>query len=128
MQAAQERGDYTEAYFVHGFTTELAEGLAAWNHARIRKELGLPEGRGLRYAWGYPACPDLAQHEQLFEVLPHEEIAVSLTSSYQLDPEQSTAALIIHHPDAIYFGTGQRNREADEAIREVLGEWSPLGD
>ncbi|MBA3530512.1 MAG: homocysteine S-methyltransferase family protein [Ardenticatenales bacterium] len=126
MEAAQARGDYTEAYFIHGFTTELAEGLAGWNNARIRKELSLPEKRGLRYAWGYPACPDMSQHEQLFEVLPAGEIGVSLTSGWQLDPEQSTAALVIHHPAALYFGTAQRNREADEAIREVLGDWSPV--
>ncbi len=126
MEAAQRRSDYTEAYFIHGFTTELAEGLAAWNNARIRRELGLPDARGLRYAWGYPACPDMSQHEQLFDVLPTESIGVTLTSGWQLDPEQSTAALVIHHPDAIYFGTGQRNREAEDAIREVLGDWSPV--
>lgn len=127
MEAAQQRGDYTEAYFIHGFCTELAEGLAGWNNARVRKELGLEPKNGdkarcLRYAWGYPACPDLSQHEQLFNVLPAEKAGVSLTVGYQLNPEQSTAALIIHHPDAVYFGTGQRNREAEEAIREVLGE------
>ncbi len=127
MEAAQQRGDYTEAYFIHGFCTELAEGLAGWNNARVRKELKMePQNgdkpRGLRYAWGYPACPDLSQHEQLFSVLPAEKIGVSLTVGHQLNPEQSTAALIIHHPEAVYFGTGQRNREAEEAIREVLGE------
>ncbi|MGH2543041.1 MAG: vitamin B12 dependent-methionine synthase activation domain-containing protein, partial [Ardenticatenaceae bacterium] len=121
MEAAQARGDYTEAYFIHGFTTELAEGLAAWNNARVRKELGLGQERGLRYAWGYPACPDMSQHEQLFQVLPHEQIGMALTAGYQLNPEQSTAAFIIHHPAAIYFGTGQRNREAEEAVRAVLG-------
>jgi 5-methyltetrahydrofolate--homocysteine methyltransferase len=126
MEEAQKRGDYTEAYYIHGFTTELAEGLAAWNNQRIRKELGLGEGRGLRYAWGYPACPDMSQHEQLMELLPGEQIGVTLTSGYQLNPEQSTAALIVHHPNAIYFGTGQRNREADDAIREVLGDWTPV--
>ncbi len=123
LEAAQKRGDYTEAYYIHGFTTELAEALAGWNNTRIRRELGLPEERGLRYSWGYPACPDMSQHEQLFQVLPNEEIGVTLTVGYQLNPEQSTAALIMHHPEAIYFGTGQRNREAEEALREVLGDW-----
>ncbi|HEX8683661.1 MAG TPA: homocysteine S-methyltransferase family protein [Ardenticatenaceae bacterium] len=126
MEEAQRRGDYTEAYYIHGFTTEIAEALAAWNNARIRKELGLAEGRGLRYAWGYPACPDLSQHEQLAQVIPAEQIGVSVTAGYQLNPEQSTAALVVHHPDAIYFGTAQRNREADDAIREVLGDWTPV--
>ncbi|HYN88231.1 MAG TPA: homocysteine S-methyltransferase family protein [Ardenticatenaceae bacterium] len=125
LEAAQARGDYTEAYHIHGFTTELAEALAAWNNGRIRRELGLPSERGLRYAWGYPACPDLSQHEQLMQVLPAGEIGVGITSGYQLMPEQSTAALIIHHPAAIYFGTGERNREAEQAVREVLGDWMP---
>jgi len=120
MEEAQARDDYTEAYFLNGFTNELAEGLASWNNARIAKELGVNGKRGLRYAWGYPACPDMSQHEQLFSILPTEQINVSLTTGYQLNPEQSTAALIMHHPDAIYFGTGQRNREAADAIREMV--------
>ena len=126
MEEAQARGDYTEAYFLNGFTNELAEGLASWNNARIRKELGVNGKRGLRYAWGYPACPDMSQHEQLLTVLPADQINVKLTTGYQLNPEQSTAALIMHHPDAIYFGTGQRNREAADAIRDVLGDWTPV--
>ena len=62
--------------------------------------------RGLRYSWGYPACPDVEQHEVLFRLLPVKEtIGVGLTAGFQLDPEQSTAALVVHHPAAKYFST-----------------------
>jgi len=97
-------GDYSQAYYVHGLSVETAEATAEWVSRRIRRELGLPESRGLRYSWGYGACPDLAEHLKVFEVLPvRETIGVDLTSAYQLVPEQSTAALFVHHPEARYF-------------------------
>jgi 5-methyltetrahydrofolate--homocysteine methyltransferase len=97
-------GDYTEGYFLHGFSVQTAEGTAEYVNRRVRAELGLEGERGLRYSWGYPACPDLEQHEVLFRILPAEErIGVSLTSAWQLDPEQSTAAIVVHHPAAKYF-------------------------
>ncbi len=99
-------GDYTEGYFLHGFSVQAAEGAAEFVNRRIRRELGVENGRGLRYSWGYPACPDVEQHEVLFRLLPVEEsIGVSLTSAWQLDPEQSTAAIVVHHPAARYFST-----------------------
>lgn len=97
-------GDYSEGYFLHGFSVQAAEGAAEYVNRRVRAELGLDEPRGLRYSWGYPACPDLEQHETLFRILPvRETIGVGLTSAWQLDPEQSTAALVVHHPAAKYF-------------------------
>jgi len=99
-------GDYTEGYYLHGFSVQTAEGTAEYVNRRVRQELGIAEPRGLRYSWGYPACPDIEQHETLFRILPVEEaIGVSLTSAWQLDPEQSTAALVVHHPAAKYFST-----------------------
>ncbi|HEX8393866.1 MAG TPA: methionine synthase [Longimicrobium sp.] len=99
-------GDYSEGYFLHGFSVQTAEGAAEFINRRIRQELGIGEPRGLRYSWGYPACPDVEQHEVLFKVLPIKEtIGVGLTAGYQLDPEQSTAALVVHHPAAKYFAT-----------------------
>jgi 5-methyltetrahydrofolate--homocysteine methyltransferase len=99
-------GDYSEGYFLHGFSVQTAEGAAEYVNRRVRAELGLPEPRGLRYSWGYPACPDLEHHETLFEILPvREQIGVGLTSAWQLDPEQSTAAIVVHHPAAKYFST-----------------------
>jgi 5-methyltetrahydrofolate--homocysteine methyltransferase len=97
-------GDYTEGYFLHGFSVQAAEGTAEYVNRRVRSELGIGEPRGLRYSWGYPACPDIEQHEVLFGILPVKEtIGVGLTSAWQLDPEQSTAALVVHHPAAKYF-------------------------
>ncbi|MEW5929827.1 MAG: methionine synthase [Gemmatimonadota bacterium] len=97
-------GDYSEGYFLHGFSVQTAEGTAELVNRRVRRELGIEGERGLRYSWGYPACPDIEQHETLFRILPvQESIGVGLTSAFQLDPEQSTAALVVHHPAAKYF-------------------------
>jgi len=99
-------GDYSEGYYLHGFSVQTAEGTAEYVNRRVREELGIGEPRGLRYSWGYPACPDVEQHEVLFRILPVQEtIGVGLTSAWQLDPEQSTAALVVHHPAAKYFST-----------------------
>jgi 5-methyltetrahydrofolate--homocysteine methyltransferase len=100
----QQAGDYSEAYFTHGLAVEMAEGLAEYTNRLIRHELELDESRGRRYSWGYPAMPDLADHEKLFKVLPiSATIGVNLTESYQLVPEQSTAAIVTHHQQASYF-------------------------
>ena len=100
----QARGDYSEAYYVHGLAVEAAEATAAFTHAHIRRELNLPDDGGRRYSWGYPACPDLAQHELVFRLLPQTaELGLSLTPAFQLVPEQSTAAIVVHHPDAKYY-------------------------
>jgi 5-methyltetrahydrofolate--homocysteine methyltransferase len=77
--------------------------MAEYVHGLIRRELGLPEGQGRRPAWGYPSCPDLSEHEKLFRLLPAERVGISLTEGWQLIPEQSTAALVLHHPQAKYF-------------------------
>lgn len=100
----QGRGEYSEAYFVHGFAVEAAEAVAEWLHRRIRSELGIPPGQGKRYSWGYGACPDLEDHATLFRLLPaREALGMDLTAAFQLLPEQSTAALIVHHPQAKYY-------------------------
>jgi 5-methyltetrahydrofolate--homocysteine methyltransferase len=103
-EALQAAGDYSESYFLHGFTVQSAEALAEYTHHRIRKELKLDDGRGKRYSWGYGACPDLEQHETVFALLDAtKNIGVTLTEAYQMIPEQSTAAIIMHHPNAAYF-------------------------
>ena len=104
FDALQAAGEYSEAYYAHGLAVETAEAVAEWLHRRIRHELGVPPGRGKRYSWGYGACPDLEDHATLFKVLPVErELGMELTSAYQLIPEQSTAAIIVHHPEARYY-------------------------
>ncbi len=114
-QAATERfdrlqaaGDYSEAYFTHGLAVQTAEATAEYLHLHIRQELGLGQDQGKRYSWGYPAIPDLEDHRKVFKLLPAEaELGMSLTEACQLVPEQSTAAIIIHHPEARYFSLGE---------------------
>jgi len=104
IDALQAGGDYSASYFLHGFSVQAAEALAEHTHESIRAELALGDGRGKRYSWGYGACPDLAQHEIVWRLLDVERrIGASLTEAYQIVPEQSTAAIVIHHPQAAYF-------------------------
>jgi 5-methyltetrahydrofolate--homocysteine methyltransferase len=108
FDALQASNDYSEAYFLHGLAVQTAEATAEYLHQHIRRELGLPQGQGKRYSWGYPAVPDLEDHRKVFDLLPAEkELGMSLTPAFQLVPEQSTAAIIIHHPQARYFSTGE---------------------
>jgi 5-methyltetrahydrofolate--homocysteine methyltransferase len=103
----QSAGEYTEAYYAHGLAVQTAEAAAEYLHRHIRSELGMAPGQGKRYSWGYPAIPDLQDHAKVFELLPAEAaLGMQLSSAYQLIPEQSTAAIIIHHPAAKYFSVG----------------------
>ncbi len=109
VQRLQEADDYSEAYFVHGLAVEMAEGLAEYTNRLVRKELGLDAQRGLRYSWGYPAIPDLEDHTKVFQLLPvAESIGVELTGAFQLVPEQSTAAMVVHHQQAVYFAVREQ--------------------
>jgi 5-methyltetrahydrofolate--homocysteine methyltransferase len=100
----QAAGEYSEAYFAHGLAVEAAEGLAEYVHRRIRAELGLERERGRRYSWGYPACPDLEQHAIVMRLLPPAgDLGIELSAGFQFIPEQTTAAIVIHHPEATYF-------------------------
>src|SRR6266516_3947674 len=113
VQRLQEEGDYAEAYYTHGLAVEMAEGLAEHTNKLIRQELGLDGQRARRYSWGYPAIPDLEDHEKVFRLLPvSSTIGVDLTESYKLVPEQSTAAIVVHHPQATYFAVREQVAEA----------------
>ncbi|WP_268541646.1 dihydropteroate synthase [Candidatus Nitrosotenuis cloacae] len=94
---------YTDAYYLHGLAVETAEALAEMANERIRKELGLDGKRGLRYSWGYPSCPDVSQHHLVWKILEPEKSGMTLTEAGQIIPEQSTAAIVVHHPKAEYF-------------------------
>jgi len=111
-----ERNEYTEYLYLHGIGVECAEALAEMWHKRVRAELGFAHEddpkierlfqqhyRGSRYSFGYPACPELADQEKLFRLLQPERIGCVLTDNFQIDPEQSTSAIIVHHPQAKYF-------------------------
>ncbi|MGC1985656.1 MAG: vitamin B12 dependent-methionine synthase activation domain-containing protein, partial [Candidatus Cybelea sp.] len=104
IERLQAAGDYSESYFLHGFSVQAAEALAEYAHRNIRRELALPASRGKRYSWGYGACPDLDQHATVFRLLDATaKIGVTLTEAFQMVPEQSTAAIVMHHPKAAYF-------------------------
>jgi 5-methyltetrahydrofolate--homocysteine methyltransferase len=94
---------YTDAYYLHGLAVETAEALADWTNMRIRQELKITENRGLRYSWGYPSCPDISQHHLLWKILEPSKSGMDLTEAGQIIPDQSTAAIVVHHPEAEYF-------------------------
>jgi len=113
----QAAGNYSEAYFTHGLAVQTAEATAEFLHQHVRRELGLAENQGKRYSWGYPAIPDVADHAKVFQLLPAEkELGMHLTSAFQLVPEQSTAAIILHHPQAKYFNIGESR--VDQLMKE----------
>ena len=95
--------NYTDAYYLHGLAVETAEALAEWVHHRIRRELIIDKNRGLRYSWGYPSCPDTMQHYLVWKLIDPTTSGIGLTSAGQINPEYSTAAIVVHHPDAEYF-------------------------
>jgi len=100
----QERSEYSGALYLHGLAVETAEALAEYWHRQIREELGLAEGQGKRYSPGYPSWPDLSDQRKLWALLdPERAIGVALTSADQMVPEQSTSAIVLHHPEAVYY-------------------------
>jgi 5-methyltetrahydrofolate--homocysteine methyltransferase len=109
----QAANDYTEAYFTHGLAVQAAEATANYLHEHIRREMGIPENQGKRYSWGYPAIPELEDHLKVFQLLPavEKELGITLSTAYQLIPEQSTAAIIVHHPKARYYSVGESRVE-----------------
>ena len=94
---------YTDAYYLHGLAVETAEAMADWVNQKIKTELGLSGKGGLRYSWGYPSCPDTNQHHLVWKLIHGEKSGMDLTESGQIIPEQSTAAIVVHHPEAEYF-------------------------
>ncbi len=100
----EREGEFSEQLFVHGLGVQAAEGLAEWLHSEVRRDLGIELDQGRRYSWGYPACPDQSEHEKVWRLLRLEEAGMTLSSGYAVEPEQSTVALVAHHPQAVYFG------------------------
>ncbi|MCC6189443.1 MAG: methionine synthase [Anaerolineales bacterium] len=98
---------YTDAYFFHGLAVQTAEATAEYVHRHLRRELAIAPGRGKRYSWGYPAIPELDDHRKVFDLLPAKQaLGMALSPACQLIPEQSTAAIVVHHPEARYFTIG----------------------
>jgi 5-methyltetrahydrofolate--homocysteine methyltransferase len=104
IERLEHEGEFAEQLFVHGLGVQTAEGLAEWLHAEVRRALGIDLDQGRRYSWGYPACPDQSEHEKVWRLLGLEEIGMTLSDGYAVMPEQSTVAIVAHHPQAVYFG------------------------
>ena len=121
-RSCSPRNAYRDYLEVHGLSVQLTEALAEYWHRRVRSELVLPVGRaggrddpadlagilrtdyrGCRYSFGYPACPDLEDRAKIVDLLDAERIGVELSEEFQLAPEQSTDAIVVHHPEANYF-------------------------
>ncbi|MCL2791385.1 MAG: dihydropteroate synthase [Desulfobulbus sp.] len=120
MSEATERlyraNSYHDYHLLHGFSVEVTDALAEYWHGVMRREMGIGDGgaqsacgtvtqnyQGSRYGFGYPACPDLEVHKALFSLLRPEAIGISLTENMQMVPEQTTSAIVVHHPQAKYF-------------------------
>jgi 5-methyltetrahydrofolate--homocysteine methyltransferase len=115
-----EANAYREYVELHGLGVQLTEALAEYWHARVRAELGIggtdaadrgelitkQRYQGERYSFGYPACPDVEQQAAIMELLDPQRIGVELSEEFQLHPEQSTSAMIVHHPEATYYNAG----------------------
>jgi 5-methyltetrahydrofolate--homocysteine methyltransferase len=104
MAELEAEGEFAEQLFVHGLGVQTAEGMAEWTHARVRSELGIGPAQGRRFSWGYPACPEQSEHEKVFRLLDAPSIGLRLSDGHAVEPEQSTLAIIAHHPEAVYFG------------------------
>ncbi|MGH9339615.1 MAG: methionine synthase [Acidobacteriota bacterium] len=115
-QNLKEQGQYLKSHAIQALAIETAEGLAEWLHTKLRGQWGFPDApgmsmkdrfqgqyRGKRYSFGYPACPRLEDQEVLWRLIRPEEVGISLTDEYMMEPEASVSAVVFHHPQARYF-------------------------
>ncbi len=119
FERLQSNDEYTEAYFFHGLAVQAAEAVANYMTAYVQGQLNIERSQGKRYSWGYPACPELDDHKIVWELMPQieQDIGLKLTDSFQIVPEQSTAAIFAHHPNAKYYSVGNLDRSD-----RILGE------
>ena len=138
MAKLETEGEFAEQLFVHGLGVQTAEGLAEWLHYEARRMLEIPSTQGRRYSWGYPAVPEQSEHLKVEKLLDLGQIGMHITDGYAPEPEQSTLALVAHHPQAIYFGTRQgrllpggspdaviRGSDSDPSLFGELGDEDP---
>ncbi|MFL5834558.1 MAG: vitamin B12 dependent-methionine synthase activation domain-containing protein, partial [Solirubrobacterales bacterium] len=134
MAQLEADGEFAEQLFTHGLGVQTAEGMAEWVHSRVREDLGIGREQGRRYSWGYPACPEQSEHEKVFRLLDAPAIGLRLSGGYAVEPEQSTVAIVAHHPQAVYFGMKSgfipEQKAADELIAGTArgGELPPESD
>ncbi len=115
-------GEFAEQLFVHGLGVQTAEGMAEWLHAKVREQLGIPAAQGRRWSWGYPACPEQSELEKVFRLLGAPSIGLRLSGGFAVEPEQSTLAIVAHHPQAVYFGmrSGTLPRSDSQARDDLI--------
>jgi 5-methyltetrahydrofolate--homocysteine methyltransferase len=134
IKKLESDGEFAEQLYVHGLGVQAAEGLAEWLHSQVRSDLSIEPDQGRRYSWGYPACPDQSEHEKVWRLLGLNEIGMTLSGGYAVEPEQSTVAIVAHHPQAVYFGMKSgfipKEKAPDELIAgtERGGEVPPESD
>ncbi len=132
MARLEAEGEFAEQLFVHGLGVQTAEGLAEWLHYEVRRMLDIRVTQGRRYSWGYPAVPEQSEHLKVERLLDLERIGMRISDGYAPEPEQSTLALVAHHPQAIYFGTRQGrllpDGSPDDVIRGSSRDPSLFGD
>jgi 5-methyltetrahydrofolate--homocysteine methyltransferase len=122
MAQLERDAEFAEQLFVHGLGVQTAEGMAEWLHSTVRRDLGIPLNQGRRWSWGYPACPEQSEHEKVFRLLDAPALGMRLSGGYAVEPEQSTVAIIAHHPQAVYFGmkSGSLPKTERQARDEVI--------
>jgi 5-methyltetrahydrofolate--homocysteine methyltransferase len=128
IERLEREGEFAEQLYVHGLGVQSAEGLAEWLHSEARRQLEIALDQGRRYSWGYPACPDQSEHEKVWRLLQLEEIGMTLSGGYAVTPEQSTVAIIAHHPQAVYFGMKSGFIPEDKAPDELIAGTDRGGD
>jgi 5-methyltetrahydrofolate--homocysteine methyltransferase len=120
IESLEREGEFAEQLYVHGLGVQSAEGLAEWLHSQVRRGLEIDLDQGRRYSWGYPACPDQSEHEKVWRLLDLEEIGMTLSGGHAVMPEQSTVAIVAHHPQAVYFGMKSGFIPAEKAPDELI--------
>jgi len=120
MAQLEADGEFAEQLFVHGLGVQTAEGIAEWLHARARTDFGIDPDQGRRYSWGYPACPDQSEHEKVDRLLDLSKIGLTLTTGWSPEPEQTTLAIVAHHPQAVYFGMKSGFLPKDRAPDDIV--------
>jgi len=134
LERLEKEGEFAEQLFTHGMGVQAAEGLAEWLHAEARRDLGIDADQGRRYSWGYPAVPEQSEHEKVWRLLGLDQIGMYLSDAHAVMPEQSTVAIIAHHPQAVYFGMKSGFVPEEKAPDELIagtgrgGELPPEAD
>jgi 5-methyltetrahydrofolate--homocysteine methyltransferase len=122
MARLEADGEFSEQLFVHGLGVQTAEGMAEYLHAQVRQSFGIDLDQGRRYSWGYPACPDQSEHTKVFSLLDAPSIGLRLSGGFAVEPEQSTLAIVAHHPQAVYFGMKSGFIPKEKSPDEVIAD------